>query len=281
MILVAGGTGRLGTVLVRQLVIDGQPTRVLTRDPRRAAHLTGVELAVGDVRDPASLAPAMSGVRTVVSAVHGFLGPGRVTPASVDRDGNANLITAAAATGAHVVLMSVLGASADHPMELFRMKAAAEHLLRRSGLPWTIVRAGAFLELYQQLLQRAARRSGRPVIFGRGDNPITFTAVADVAAAIRRAITDPDCRATTLEVAGPTLTFNQLAATMTDVLGPGAAAPRHLPRPLLRLLASAGSTTPARQATAALIMDTHPLTHPISRSAAEPAPAPATGKNRS
>jgi hypothetical protein len=60
----------------------------------------------------------VAGVRVVVSAIHGFAGPGRVTPASVDRDGNANLVAAAKAAGADVVLMSVVGAAPDHAMEL-------------------------------------------------------------------------------------------------------------------------------------------------------------------
>ena len=90
---------------------------------------------VGDVRDAATLAAAIDGVTTVVSAVQGFAGPGRVTPASVDRDGNANLVDAASAVGADVVLMSVVGASPDSPMELFRAKYEAETNLRASGVP--------------------------------------------------------------------------------------------------------------------------------------------------
>ena len=39
MILVAGGTGRLGTLVVTQLAQRGARVRVLTRDPARAAHL--------------------------------------------------------------------------------------------------------------------------------------------------------------------------------------------------------------------------------------------------
>jgi uncharacterized protein YbjT (DUF2867 family) len=261
MILVAGGTGRLGTILVRRLVDEGRAVRVLTRDPARAEHLPGAEVAVGDVRHRDDLPAALDGVTTVVSAVHGFAGPGRVTPASVDRDGNVNLVEAAGATGAHVVLMSVLGAAPDHPMELFRMKAAAESRLRGSGLPWTIVRAGAFLELYRELLQRTAGRSGRPLVFGRGDNPVTFAAVDDVAEAVHRAVVDPRLRGAVVDVAGPTWTFNQLAAAVVDGSPGRPARPRHVPRSVLHVLAAAGSTTPARQARAALVMDSYPFTY--------------------
>ena len=88
MILVAGGTGRLGTALVGRLVERGELVRVLTRDPPRASHLpASVERVVGDVRDVATLAPAVSGADSVVSAVHGFVGGDHVSPATVDRDG--------------------------------------------------------------------------------------------------------------------------------------------------------------------------------------------------
>jgi len=118
----------------------------------------------------------------------------------VDRDGNACLIEAAAALNAHVVLMSVLGASPTDPMELFRMKAVAEERLRDSGTPWTIVRAGAFIELYCDLMRQTARRSRRPLVFGRGENRIIFASVPDVAAAVDRALVDPSCRGTVIEV---------------------------------------------------------------------------------
>lgn len=52
----------------------------------------------------------------VISAVHGFAG----SPAAVDRAGNEHLMDAAARAGAAFVLLSVVGASAQHPMELFR-----------------------------------------------------------------------------------------------------------------------------------------------------------------
>jgi NADH dehydrogenase len=87
VIVVAGGTGTLGTRLLPRLVGQGHAVRVLTRDPARAQHLAGqgVEIVRGDVRDPGSVARALDGASTVISAVHGFAGPGRVSPATVDR----------------------------------------------------------------------------------------------------------------------------------------------------------------------------------------------------
>ena len=266
MILVAGGTGRLGVLVVAGLTARGERVRVLTRDPTRAASLAGplVEVALGDVRDPSSLGPAVAGARTVVSAVHGFAGPGRVTPESVDRDGNANLVAAARAAAADMVLVSVFGATARHPMELFRMKAAAEDTLRTSGVPWTIVRATGFLESYLDLMRRTAGRSGRPLVFGRGQNPINFVAVSDVAHAVVDAALDPSQRGRTLTVTGPrNLTLNELAAMAQQELGTAAKTPRHLPRAALHVLAAThlvGNSAMSRQAKAALIMDTIDMT---------------------
>ena len=102
MILVAGGSGRLGTLIVRRLEARGLAVRVLTRDRGRTAHFehSRVEVVEGDVRDGRTLGAAMAGVSTVVSAIHGFGDIGDVSPASVDRDGNRRLIDAAAAANA-------------------------------------------------------------------------------------------------------------------------------------------------------------------------------------
>ena len=261
MILVAGGSGRLGTLIVRRLRARGLEVRVLTRDRRRTAHLedSRAEIVEGDVRDRGSLGAAMAGVSTVVSAIHGFGDVGTVSPASVDRDGNRHLIDAATAAHADIVLMSIVGASADHPIELFRMKHAAEEYLKRSGAPWTIVRATAFAELWLDLLDQTAGGSGRPVIFGRGANPINFVSVVDVAALAERAIVDLSTRGATLEIGGPDdLSFNELAAKLQLASG-RTALPRHIPRPILFLLATALRPirpNRARQIRAAIAMDT-------------------------
>jgi uncharacterized protein YbjT (DUF2867 family) len=263
MILVAGGTGRLGTLVVNGLRRQGIDVRVLTRDPQRAAHLgNGISVVAGDVRDPGSVAAAVDGVDVVVSAVHGFVGPRGISPATIDRDGNANLTDAAKASGAHLVLMSVVGAAPDSPMQLFRMKYAAEQHAIASGVPTAIVRATAFFELWIELLRQTAARSGRPLVFGGGHNPINFVSVVDVAALVERVVLDPSTRGRALEISGPeNLTFNQLARAVQEADG-CSRQPRHVPTAALRVMAATvGRLKPqlGRQARAAIAMDSTDL----------------------
>jgi uncharacterized protein YbjT (DUF2867 family) len=261
MILVAGGTGTLGTQLVRLLSDRGQGVRVLTRDPGRAAHLPAtVEVIAGDVRDPAAVAAAVQGCASVVSALHGFVGPGRPSPESIDRDGNRALIRAAAAAGVeHVVLVSVLGASPDHPMSLHRAKHAAERELRASGRPWTIVRPASYLETWVAIIGAKVPRGGQALVFGPGRNPVNFVSAHDVARVVDLVVREPSLRGQVLEVAGPeNLTFVTIAQRLIAASGrPGRI--RHVPLPLLRalsVLARPVSPVLARQAQAAVVMST-------------------------
>jgi NADH dehydrogenase len=212
---------------------------------------------VGDVRHPATLEASFAGVQTVVSAVHGFVGQ-HGSPRSVDDRGNANLINGAARHGAQFVLMSAVGAAESSPMELFRMKYAAEERLKSSGIAWTIVRATAFLELWIDVLNQTARKSGRPLVFGRGENPINFVAVRDVATLVERVVVDTSTRGRTLEIGGvENLSFNQFAAALLSA-GRVGGPPRHVPPAGLVLMAQTlGRIKPelGRQARAALAMD--------------------------
>jgi NADH dehydrogenase len=261
-VLVAGGTGTLGRQVVGRLAARGLRVRVLTRDPARARPLEGpgVEVAVGDVREPETLARAMAGVRTVVSAVHGFVGPDAGGPRAVDWRGNLNLVRAAADAGAeHVVLLSALGASPDHPMELYRMKHRAEEALRASGLAWTVLRASAFMETWAMLVGEPLLRTGRTTVFGRGRNPLNFVSAHDVAAFVELAVTDPALRGATVDVGGPeNLTFREVVATFERETGRRGRT-RHVPLPVMRLasvLMRPLAPGLARQIQAGVVMDT-------------------------
>ena len=107
------------------------------------------------------------------------------------------------------------------------------------------------------------------MVFGRGDNPINFVTVTDVANAVVGAVLDPSVRGRVVEVVGPrNLTLNELAAICqrdrgTVGMGTVDKGPRHLPRAALRVLAASRlliASAPARQAHAALIMDSTDMT---------------------
>jgi len=266
MILLAGGTGRLGSTVANLLRKRGIPIRVLSRGlaPHPGTLDTDVELVRGDVRDPASLRKPMEGVDLVVSAVQGFAGPGGVTPQSVDRDGNIHLIEAAERVGADIVMISVIGASPESPMELMRAKYAAEQSLRSSSCAWTILRPEAYAETWTELLEQTAGRSQRPLVFGRGDNPITWVSVGDVAALVERAAVDATFRGRVFEICGPEPVTVMRLAEMIMAQHGWTGKPRHVPRSMLHVMANTvGLLKPemALQARAALAMDELPTTN--------------------
>ena len=266
MILIAGGTGNLGRRVVRLLAAREFPVRVLTRDPARAADLVGagVEVATGDVRDAGSVARAMVGVQTAISAIQGFSGTGGDSPETVDRAGNGVLIRAAREAGAgHVILVSVQGATPDHPLGLFRAKYQAEQELRASGLAWTILRPTASMETWAQLVGRPLVETGRTRIFGRGENPINFVAADDVARFVELAVVDPALRGQVVEIGGPeNLTMRQVAQAFQAATGKTGRI-SHVPLPAMRALAvllRPLNATIARQIQAGVVMDTRDMT---------------------
>jgi len=264
VILVAGGTGLLGSRVVGQLVERGERVRVLTRDPRRAAHLpAGVQTMVGDVRG-GPLDSVVEGCSSVVSAVHGFTGPTRTNPAAVDRDGNHHLIAAATRAGVdRFVLVSGVDARPDHPMSLHRMKHAAEQDLQGAVLPGVIVRATCFLETWLDVIGTKIAVGGAALVLGPGRNPINFVSADDVAAFVRLAVSGDERIGAEVSVGGPqNLTFIEIAQRLLAGTGRTDRI-RHVPLSALRalsVLARPISPDFARRAGAAVVMNTTDMT---------------------
>lgn len=241
-VVIVGGTGTLGRDLVRQAHAAGHRVMVSTRDPARARDLVpaGVEVRRGDLAQPASLAETLRGADVVVASAHQMLGRGASRSEAVDDAGHRALIDTARATGVrHFVYVSVLGASRDHPVDFWRTKAAIEGYLRASGLQFTIVRPAAFMEIHAHELIGKAILAGRTAsILGRGDRPMNFVAVRDVAAVIVRALGHPPFFGRAIDLGGPeNLTQNEVAALYGRLAG-RAPKVRHLPPAVLRPLAA-------------------------------------------
>ena len=252
MILVVGGTGRLGSRVTDGLLARGHRVRVLARGrrpiPPEAAR---ADVVRGSVTDPEVLERALVGVEVVVSAITGFP---FADPARVDLAGNDLLVRAAERVGAEVVLLSVAGAEPDSAMGLFRAKFGAEQCVHRSGVRGTVIRPAAFADLWIELLATTARRSHRPLVFGRGDNPMGWVAVGDVAALVLRVVDQASLRGAVYTLCGPErISMTGLARRLMEVRGwPGS--PRHVPVAALRVAALLPGRG-GRQAQAALDME--------------------------
>src|SRR6476469_6189070 len=105
MVLVVGGSGDLGSRIVRRLRDGGAEVRCLVRPGTDEARLRGWGVAVvrGALTDPASLRPACEGVATAVatatSMARGPAGARRPQLHQVDEVGMASLVEAAAGAG--------------------------------------------------------------------------------------------------------------------------------------------------------------------------------------
>jgi uncharacterized protein YbjT (DUF2867 family) len=144
MILLTGGTGFIGRSLTRQLVENGYQVRILLRPSPRTPRLpvgVPVEVAVSSLDDVRGLRAAMKDVETVYHLAGGEGEGGRANLQVVDIDGTRSLCEAAAdARVGRFVYLSHLGADRAASFPVLKAKGIAEELIRKSGVPYTILR---------------------------------------------------------------------------------------------------------------------------------------------
>lgn len=143
MILVSGGVGVMGARLVKDLAAAGHRVRALTLpgDPY-VSRLAGVhaEIVYGDITRPETLTKAFEGVTTVFHLAGVILSNDPTIFRRVNTEGTRNMVEAARKAGAgHFVFVSSTSAI-DPISEYAHSKAAAEEIVRASGMAWTIVR---------------------------------------------------------------------------------------------------------------------------------------------
>jgi len=124
-------------------------------------------------------------------------------------------------------------------VEFWRTKFEVEECLKASGLAYTILRPAAFMETHaHELLGKAIMNGGTAVILGRGDRPVNFVAVRDVATFALLALTTPSARGATIEIGGPgNPTRNQVAELYARMSGRPLKV-RHVPAGVVGFLGS-------------------------------------------
>ena len=148
-ILVGGATGSVGRLVVAEAIRPGHTVCALIRTAAKADQLArDVQIAVGDVTRPETLADAAKGVDAVVFTL-GSDGQGKTGAEHIDYGGVRNVLHALGSQKARIALMTAIGvtnrdSSYNRSTEAHDWKRRSERLVRASGLPYAIVRPGWF-----------------------------------------------------------------------------------------------------------------------------------------
>src|SRR5262245_690073 len=129
MILVTGGTGLIGSEVLRLLSHAGASTRAVVRNPTRGQTLPSVTWVSGDLAKPETLGPAFAGGTTLF-----LLTANGEDAAALQRHA---IAAARDSAVAHVVKLSAFGASPHSNSMIGRMHYQIEQELQASGLSWT------------------------------------------------------------------------------------------------------------------------------------------------
>ncbi len=209
MYLLTGATGYIGGRLLRRLERDGVSVRCLCRNPEvlRCRVSAGTEVVRGDLRQPASLGPAFSGVDIAFYLVHS-MNAGKQFEAE-EHQAAANFTMAAHQAGVQRIVY--LGGLA-HGGELsphMRSRAETGNILRSSGIPVIELRASivigsgsASFEMIRDLVERLPVMI-TPRWVSTATQPI---AIEDVIEYLAAAICVPSHGNLTIEIGGSDVT---------------------------------------------------------------------------
>jgi NADH dehydrogenase len=260
MILVSGGTGFVGSAIVKELLRRGEQVAVLGRDEGKIRKKLGtsVEARAADVKDPASLLAAMQGIDVVVNAVQFPGAPMEnkrkgLTYEDVDLKGTCNQVDAAKRAGVRrFVYLSGVGAAKDASKHWFRYKWEGEQYLAHSGLEWVVLRPtwvfGPEDPSLNRLLGFAKMLPFIPM-FGSGKQDMQPVFIDDVGRVAADCALKPEAANTLFEIGGPErMSMNEVVKTALEVQGKK--------RPLLHQPVFIGKTI----GTLASILPSPPLT---------------------
>lgn len=219
-ILIAGATGTLGRAAIGQLKERGDFVRGLGRYVPTLRPLPLDETFEGDLTNPESLEGCCDGVDTVLSCAGASMRldtwGDRLSFSAVDFAGNRNLLAEAQRAGVgRFVYVSLYAAE-----RLLRTEYALAHegfvaLLRRSGLPFTVIRPTGFFGIFGEILRMAQK--GQGVVIGSGAARTNPVHEEDVAAVCAEAVRGTESE---ISVGGPdTFTRREIVELAFEVVG--------------------------------------------------------------
>ncbi len=224
MILVTGGTGFVGSHLVKRLASERIQTRCLVRKTSDVEKLKelGIEVAYGDVLDKESLKKAVEDVETVIHLVGIIVEKKGATFEIIHTQGTRNLVDASKAAGVRrFIYISALGARENARSRYHKTKWEAEQAVINSRMEHVIFRpsimigiGGEFITMLTKIVRWA------PIIpIVDGESKVQPIYVENTVDCIIKSLTDPKTTNRIFEIAGPDqITYKELFLILMEVL---------------------------------------------------------------
>ncbi|PSK99984.1 uncharacterized protein YbjT (DUF2867 family) [Murinocardiopsis flavida] len=208
-VLVTGATGTIGSALVPALQARGATVRAMTRDPDR--RIPGVENAVADLQDPASVAAALDGVDAA------FLNSPSAADAAALQIRFADLARAAGV--GRLVLLSQYAARTDSPVRFLRWHAEVEAHVRRTGVDHTVLRPNLYMQALLAFAGTIAQGWFAAPIGAAAVSAVDTRDIADAAAAV---LTGAGHTGRTYTLTGPrAVSHDEIAQALSAAIGHG------------------------------------------------------------
>jgi uncharacterized protein YbjT (DUF2867 family) len=234
-ILISGASGFVGSHTVPTLIAAGHRVVALARTPTAGETVVGrlpadqrpsVEIRIGDVTRPGTLAPALAGVDAVVHLVaipRDYNGGADLR--LVNTEGTRALVVAMTSAGVRrLVHMGAMGVEDDPTLHYASSKARAEALVRASALDWTILKPSlqfgegdGFFNIVAGLV-----RMSPGVVPVPGDGSARFQPIhaGDVASVVARTLADATTVGGVFELGGPRYwTYREITREVVTALG--------------------------------------------------------------
>lgn len=227
MILVTGGTGFVGSHLMKGLVSEKIQTRCLARktsdiEKLKELGIEVVEVVYGDVLDKESLKKAVEDVETVIHLVGIIVEKKGATFEIIHTQGTKNLVEVSKAAGVQrFIYISALGARENARSRYHKTKWEAEKAVINSGMEYVIFRpsimvgeGGEFITMLSKIVRWA------PIIpIIDGESKVQPIYVENTVDCIIKSLTDPKTTNRIFEIAGPDqITYKELFLTLMEVL---------------------------------------------------------------
>ncbi len=213
-VLVTGAHGRTGKPVVKALSAKGASVIAFVRDSAQEAEMTALGasgIAVGDMDDPTTIAPAVAGCDAIV-----HIGP----PMHPDeKTMTSHFIQAAKDAG----LSKFVYYSVMHPLRRevrhHSLKLDTEELLIESGMPYSIVQPMRYMQHLEPIWKRVMEEGIHAMPF---NTEVKFSVVdlLDLAEATANVTLDDGWLYGTYELAGPeALSQTDMARVIQEVTG--------------------------------------------------------------